>query len=454
MWIERKDKREEFLHTLHELKSQVIVVRGARQVGKTSFIVRMLESRKECQNIKLNLAYTGKITLEGREYYGRDFFGKEPSGEELIRNLELTLGKPEAKENSTLLFIDEADQYPLSLEAIQTCAEYSPKLKVIITGSNLENIKVCNVATGRRRYFDLYPLSFYEFLNAYNQQRLYTYVCSLSLKDKKFSTAFHNELMNIYDLYLKLGGMPKLITSFIDESIDNQNIPQIISDLASSIEENVKSILDEKVKLYEYDDVLRKIALLSSNTLKFSKLQVRHATRSEAKQLVIKTVGARVAHKIRLFESGSDLSKYIIFDSGILNYFLNGSDLLNQKISEHYLGMMYETAVGLEIIRKLYSRDDLFYWKSNRGAEVEYFLRSPYQIGIDVKSTRGDTKSLDSLANFEKDVSYIVKVNKEEPSLNLNHKAKVPFLHLERKISLLTIPHYLSARLFELLNEF
>ena len=210
---------------------------------------------RECPNIKLNLAYKGKITLEGREYYGRDFFGNEPSGEELIRNIELTLGKPESKENPIIVFIDEADQYPLSLEAIQTFAEYSPKLKVIITGSNLENIKVKNVATRRRCNFDLYPLSFYEFLPAYNQETLLSYLTTLSLKDKKYSTAMHNELLGLFDLYLKLGGMPKLLASFLDENSDNNNLPHIISDLASSIEDNVKSILDEKIKLYEYDDV-------------------------------------------------------------------------------------------------------------------------------------------------------------------------------------------------------
>ena len=117
------------------------------------------------------------------------------------------------------------------------------------------------------------------------------------------------------------------------------------------------------------------------------------------------------------------------------------------------MAIQYETAVGNEIIAGLTKRDDIFYWKSKRGAQVEYVLRSPFFVALDVKSTRGDTRSLESCAVFEKDLEYIVKVSKEQLSFDKNFKAGVPTLGLSRKIPFITIPHYLSCRLLEILKE-
>ena len=247
--------------------------------------------------------------------------------------------------------------------------------------------------------------------------------------------------------------MPKVLDTFIDKENTACELPELIAGLVNSIEENVKLVLGEKSRLYEYEDVLKKLAQLSMETLKFSRLQVQHAGQSEAKKLVNKTVGARVAHKIRLYDCGTDLSKYIIFDSGVLNYLLNGSDLLHQKIVSRHLAILHENVVGNEIVARLPSRDDLFYWKSKRGAQVEYFLRSPVVTAIDVKTSRGDARSLDSCAIFEKEVDLLVKISREKPSWVSQHIAKIPALEKSRKIPLLIIPHYLSCRIQELASS-
>lgn len=336
---------------------------------------------------------------------------------------------------------------------IQSIAGISDKLKIVYTGSNLENIKLKNAATGRKRYFDLYPITFRDFLKAYARDNELRYFESISLKEKKYSNMFHNELNRLFEIYLRLGGLPRIMDSYLDPQGDAQPISQLMSDLVSTIEENVKSVLDEKASLYEYEDVLRKLALLSMETLKFSRLQVQHVKRNEVKRIVGKTVGARVAHKIRLLDSESDLSKYIIFDAGVLNYLLNGSEIMQTRIPELNLAIQHETVVGNEIISMLASRDDIFYWKSKRGAQVEFVLRSPYFVAIDVKSTRGDVKSLASCAVFEKDLEYVVKVSCEQVALASDFVASVPSNGSSRKIPLVTIPHYLSSRLLDLLGE-
>ncbi len=117
------------------------------------------------------------------------------------------------------------------------------------------------------------------------------------------------------------------------------------------------------------------------------------------------------------------------------------------------MAIQYETSIGNEIIAHLPSRDDLFYWKSKRGAQVEYLLRSPSFIALDVKSTRGVTKSLESCAVFEKEVDYSVKISMEPVSLNDSFNASVPALGLSRNVKLITIPHYLAGRLLEMIHK-
>ncbi|MBI5244572.1 MAG: ATP-binding protein [Elusimicrobia bacterium] len=451
MWIERANKKKDFLQSVKRLKSQVLVVRGARQVGKTSFVLNALKDLASHPQIRINLSLQRRGIIDGVDYFGRDFFGAAEDASQLLRNISLTLGPIERLSAPAIIFIDEADRHPVSLETIQTMAGLSDRLKAVYTGSNLENIAVKNAATGRKRHLDLYPVTFREFLRAYGKQPELAYLDGISLEDRTCSQMRHQELNDLFGLYLRLGGMPRILDAFIDAP-GKETLPQLVADLAGSIEENVKSVLGEKTALYEYEDVLRRLALLSMDTLKFSRLQVRHASRGEAKRLVNKTVGARVAHKIRLYESGIDLSKYIIFDAGVLNYLLNGSDILRGRITDAHLAVQYETAVGNEIIATLPTRDDLFYWKSSRGAQVEFILRSPLFAAIDVKSTRGDARSLDSCAVFEREVGCLVKMSKEPPRRDAAHEARIANAGTPRKVPLVTLPHYLSGRLVEMLG--
>lgn len=452
MWIERKCKKKEFIQSVISLSSQILIVRGARQVGKTAFINNALAELQDYQKIRINLLSRVRSTIDGIEYFGRDFFGASDDGAQLVRNIILTTGDIGKLVKPVIVFVDEADRLPAALEAIQTLAGLSEKLKIIYTGSNLENVHVHNAATGRKRYFDLYPITFQDFLNAQSKNTHLDYLHAASFSKSTFSGMYHNELVEQFAVYARLGGMPRILDVFFTSTSRAEEIARTVTDLVTTVEENVKTVLGDKWQLYEYEDVLRRLASLSGETLKFSRLQVQHAGRSKAKKLVNKTVGARVAHKIRLFEPDSDLSKYILFDCGVLNYLLNGSNLLGTRMPEKNLALQMETAVGCELIAGQVSRDDLFYWKSDRGAQVEYMLKTPAFAAIDVKTARGDMKSLDSCAIYEKDLDCIVKISREPPLLQKDHRARITSLGLSRAIPLVTIPHYLTCRLSELVQ--
>lgn len=451
MWIERLEKTN-FINSLLKLDKQVLIVRGPRQVGKTSFIENCLNSLPEYQSLSVNLLNSSTVTLSGKNYFGRDFFGKDESGEEFIKNIKSQSYLIKDNPLPAIVFIDEVDRYPSAMESIQLLASYSDNYKFILTGSNLENLSPKNSATGRKRYFDLYPVSFKEFLVASNQIPLKAVLEDLSTEDtNSYPTSFaHDGLSRAYLQYLRLGGMPKVLTCFL-ENQGNDEIARTIQDLTLTIEENIKTILDEKIAVYEYHDFLRVICRSSLNTLKITKIQTNHINRREAIRLLAKSVGARVAHKIRLWDSENDLSKYLIFDTGIANFLLAGADILNNRLIESELAIMHETGIANSIIPTLSSRDNLFYWKSENQAEVEFSIKSPSFIGIDVKATQGNLKSLKSMANIEAELNYIVKISSNNFSytknFSLNNQEK------ERTIKYISLPHYAASELVRLTKD-
>ncbi len=456
MWINRIKKQSEFAQTIRNLNQQVLIVRGARQVGKTSFILHVLDSTST-PVLWVNLIRPSSFEVQGRKVYGRDFFGSAPDASTLLANLQLVLGAFQQLAAPVVIFFDEVDQHPVVLEAVQILAELSPQLKFVLSGSNLENLSPKNAATGRKKYFDLFPILFYEWLENMDVPECSKFFAQWKNKTPSIPTEMiHTKMLSLLDTYLRIGGLPKMLeTHFRAPQDQAKELSELMKDLAQTIEENVKAILGEKSKLYEYEDVLRKMGLLSMNTLKFSQLQVNHAGRSEAKKIVNKTVGARVAHKIRLFsDEGRDLSKYILFDTGFLNHLLNGSRLLESVISEKNYSILLETFVGTQLIGEQISRDDVDYWKSGNQAEVEFALKAPVFCGIEVKKTLRASYSLDSFAIQEKNSQLLILLSQSREYQNqIDYVAKMPNFPETRKIHRITLPVYMVHFVPEILNH-
>ena len=109
--------------------------------------------------------------------------------------------------------------------------------------------------------------------------------------------------------------------------------------------------------------------------------------------------------------------------------------------------------MGNEIVSQLLTRDDLFYWKSENRAELEFLIRSPQFVGIDVKTASGSNLSLNSFAILENQATLVIKIGSNPFSYNPNYVAKLPNGPGERSIPFLQLPHYLAGRVMGLLGE-
>ncbi len=109
MWIERRGKRDIFNKALMSLRSQVLVVRGARQAGKTSFIINALKDLSGNPQILINCASKGKSVVDGVEYYGRDFLGDAEDASQLLHNISLVSGKLVGRDQPIIILLYEAE---------------------------------------------------------------------------------------------------------------------------------------------------------------------------------------------------------------------------------------------------------------------------------------------------------------------------------------------------------
>ena len=130
-----------------------LVIRGARQVGKTWLIEKVLAKEFD---------HAVTVDLEARRDLHRYFEGNlDP--QQILKGLELVFGRIEP--GKTLLFFDEIQACPRAITALRYFYENLPELHVVAAGSLLEfAFGEISIPVGRIQYLDIYPMTFYEYL--------------------------------------------------------------------------------------------------------------------------------------------------------------------------------------------------------------------------------------------------------------------------------------------------
>ncbi|MBP5368043.1 MAG: AAA family ATPase, partial [Bacteroidales bacterium] len=175
-----------------------LILRGARQVGKTTIVNNFGKSYDNY--LYFNLEKTShKETLE-----------QEMPLDDKINLMFAAVGKVR-KNGKTLIFIDEIQNSPKTIALLRYFYEEHPDLHIIAAGSLLENIVDVNASfpVGRVQYMALRPCSFREFAVAMGKQNF------LQLLDNPlYSVPMHNELISLFNQYTIVGGMPEVVQRY------------------------------------------------------------------------------------------------------------------------------------------------------------------------------------------------------------------------------------------------
>ena len=378
---------------------QPLLVRGARQTGKT-FIINEL-GKNEFKNFIL-------INFERNPEYKEIFKTRIPP--EIVERIVLFTGQ-KVEAGKSLLFIDEIQECPEAIVALRYFFEEMPELHIIGAGSLLEfalKSEDFRMPVGRVQYLYLYPLSFGEFLDATGETALRAYISDFA-KLGNLPEGIHEKLTELVRKYYFIGGMPAVVNEYVTtgDIIKCQRIQRSIID----------TYTDDFAKYSRISrhDLLKNIlnSVPAMVGQKFVYTQIDKNTKSrdiKAALEMLETAG--ILTRVRQTSgSGLPLSanvhesffKIIFLDIGLFHAI---SGIYSETIRETDLTAIFKGAVaeqfaGQELVAYMsrYSRAELYYWgrqEKNSTAEVDYLIEKDGKIiPVEIKSgPKGHLKSM------------------------------------------------------------
>ncbi len=389
--------------SLTEWKNQTsrkpLLVRGARQVGKSSTV--------------RNLGRTFEYFLEVDFISNRSIhslFEGDINPTRIYEELSLIFNTPIIP-NKTLVFFDEIQSCIPAITSLRYFYEKTPEIHLIAAGSLLEFAlkELPSFGVGRIRSLYLYPFSFREFLIAFNERALVQLIDKFSV-EKPLSDPVHYKLKQYLVRYITIGGMPEVVSSYVTGGS--------LLDCQSILEELTNSLYDDFSKYKSrvpgtrlreaFSSVIMQTGskfVLSQIESQANRLQLKESLELLEQAGIIFPVVHSSSNGIPLGAQTNDkFRKYLIFDTGIFQRFLNldlSELFLNTEISLVNKGVIAELFAGLELIKSQPNNQasSLFYWqREKRGsqAEVDYVIEiGNVIVPVEVKSgIKGKMQSL------------------------------------------------------------
>jgi len=416
----KRNVDDELLKWKNEKERKVLLIRGARQVGKSSSI------RKLAQNFE----YFLEIDLEKHQEEHILFEGNI-NPKEISEKLSIIFKTPVVP-RKTLLFFDEIQSCPNAIRSLRYFYETLPELHVIAAGSLLEFAleTLPSFGVGRIRSIFMYPLSYKEFLMANDEDSLWDKVNEASYEKPLFDL-FHKKCLEYLKKFLIIGGMPAVTADYIknEKLLNSQNnLSDLITSLKSDFSKYKKSFPELRIST-----VFNAVINQNSSIFNYSKVEQLNYRQVKESLELLQNAGLiiPVIHSsANALPLGAEINikkqKYIFFDTGILQRTLNLelSDLLiNDDISLINKGSIAEQFAGLELLKSssCYMQNNLYFWsreKPQSNAEIDYIIQKNEQIiPIEVKS--GSTGKMQSMHVFlnEKKAEYGIRVSLENFSM-------------------------------------
>lgn len=436
-------------------KRNPLIIRGARQVGKTYIIEEF--AKHEFKNLL-------SINLEEKPELKKLFFDNNVT--RIITELSILFNE-EISYGNTLFFIDEIQTCPEAIQSLRYFKEKLPDLHVISAGSLLDHtLNEINLPmpVGRVEFMYMYPISFNEFLLAINQEKLISYISSFDFS-QPFSEIIHNQISQFLRFYFFIGGMPAVVKSY---SEDNKltEIERIHNNILTSIQYDFAKYGTKKQQEYLLT-VLKYCGQNPGRKIKYSNID--KDTRSTfLKETIHKLELSRIIHTVKhtnaqkvplSTHSRNDVYKTIFLDIGFVNRF-NQIELTElENLVTVNEGILAEQFVGQELLTQNHPWENpqLYYWsreEKSSNAEVDYLFQHKNQIyPLEVKA--GKTGTLKSMQVFlyEKKLKTGIRFNMDLPTIgNFKTGINIPNKKTELSWTLLSLPLYMVSELKRILE--
>jgi predicted AAA+ superfamily ATPase len=414
-----------------------LILRGARQVGKTYILQKF--SKQEYNNYIY-------INFDEEPSLAQLFFG-DLKPKNILQAMRIHFDQ-EIKPNETLLIFDEIQECPNALNSLKYFNEQANEFHIVAAGSLL-GVKLANskgFPVGKVNFLDLYPLSFFEFLDAVGKTKLRSYLESIHTFEPT-AEPIHLELINLLKTYMFVGGMPEAVAyysakaqineirdihkeilqayvlDFAKHAPSNQVMKittiweSIVNQLAKENKKFIFSAINKSARAREYETAIQWLAdaglIYKAYNVSTPKMPLAAYCDNKAFKIFLLDVGL-------LGAMGKIPPKIII----------NGDKLFSE-----YNGAVTENFVAQELI---YKQNSLYYWTSEGKAEIDFVVTHNNDIfPLEVKA--GISKQKRSLHVYSQ---------KYNPQLLL----RASLMNLKKDGIIANYPLYMVNKLFAFLK--
>jgi len=393
-----------------------LLIRGARQVGKSSAI----------EELGRHFEYFITVNFEKNKKL-KTLFDGDLDVKEICLKLSVQFKKPVIPEK-TLLFFDEIQTCPNAIMSLRYFYEDYPELHVIAAGSLLEFAleELPAFGVGRIDSLFMYPFSFQEFMFACGEELLWNEVCKSS-PEKPIFPVFHEKCLELLKKYLIIGGMPAAVSVFLKNN-DILRVQKVLDSLILSFQNDFAKYKKKLPAL-----LLREVfaAIVKQAGGKFVYSKAAETSQYNIKQAVNMLIMAGLVIPV-VSSSGNGIPlgaeanhkkcKMLLLDTGIFQRLLN-LELSDFMFSNDFevinKGSIAEQFVGLELLKNSppYTHENLYFWtreKEKSQAEVDYLMQMKEKIiPIEVKSGKSGKMQSMHLFLSEKQSEYGIRTSLE-----------------------------------------
>lgn len=417
-----------------------LIIRGARQVGKTTLVNQFAKQYEQYIYLNLELA-------EDKEP-----FENFTTIENLLNTLFFLKNKTLTKKRTTLIFIDEIQQVPKALNTLRYFYELAPDISVIAAGSMLETLFDKNISfpIGRVEYKVIRPVSFTEFLSAIGETAALEQITKVPI------AAFaQTKLLSLFHTYALIGGMPEVIHHYATHK-DLVTLAPIYDSLISGYMDDVEKYAKNNAQILHIRHCIQSSFALAGKRIKFEGFgnaayksrEIGESLRVLEKALLLQLIYPCTTATLPMVPDIKKSPRLQILDTGLLNYFVGiQKEIIDtDDLNKIYQGTLIEHLIGQELLAFQYNAlSALHFWvreKKESTAEVDYLF--PYNgliIPIEVKS--GASGSLKSLHSFMDLAPHHWAIRFYAEALNITDA----ITQNGKQYQILNLPYYLGSQI-------
>ncbi len=422
-----------------------LVLRGARQVGKTTLVD--LFSKNFDEFVSLNLDKEEEKAI----------FDNSLSITELVASLFFIKNIP-LESTNVLIFIDEIQNSSKAVAWLRYFYEEAPQYHVIAAGSLLESLidNQISFPVGRVSYMPVRPFTFSEFISALNEQQ-----SSKILKTIPVPEFAHDKLSNLFRKYTLTGGMPEIVKSY-SKNRDTVALTPIYDGLLTAYIDDVEKYANSKIHARTLQHVIHNIFREAGSRItyqgfgnsNYKSREIKEAFSTLEKAFLMNLMFPVTNTEIPLSPNYRKSPKLQVLDTGLINFIAGVQNEFfgTKELNDVYRGRIAEHITGQELAALNYTmtKQNHFWTREKSGdAEVDFVYQyNNLAIPIEVKS--GKSGKLRSLNEFMERANHNFAVRVFSEKLSISQSKT----RLGKKFHLLNLPFYLVHKIEEYLDWF